>query len=794
MDQLGQVTTFSYNRVPFEGQTVLLTITTDPLGRQTLVYQDGKGRALRQEKKDEQGALLSQVDHYYDLNGNAVKQEHQVLDQGKVLRTYAFGNTFGPGNLLLTSIEGLNSENSRITQYLYDSCSRLQCTIKPDGTSFYRTYDSLCRLATHEGPDFCYSYTYNAADDLIAVNNITRTYDPHHRLLSETTPSGTITYTRDQLGRRICLKYLGQEVSYTYQGPYLATLSCQNLTHSYLEYDLEGRPTLEKLPGQCGYKKRTYDPKGRLTHLETDYFSQDLAYDAVSNLISLRTKSPSQNWEESFSYDSLNQLSSEPSSNYTHDSIGNRLSENGETHSYDALNQRLKDPYDLCGRLLQAGPHKCHYDSLDRLVQLDDRHLNYDAFHRREDLLYDGQLELGNKDALRILAINAAGDIGAMRLIFLSGEPFVPIMDHLGSVVAFVTPKGELCESRRYSAFGIPSQESVYENPWGFCSKRQEGELLLFGYRYYHPQAGRWISPDPSGHTEGPNLYAYCHNNPLGIIDPLGLKGFKEWCSEKTQAVKDFFTRDRDKGDRVSSDLILRDPELEERAQTSQQRDLLKAPVKVVGGVVHGAADFVYDFSHNYFPLSCRDIETSLIYLGAASSNKSPQEKGRMLGRIEQKRVRQRAAFDDFLMGVFQVDSSDPLYRDCRIGAKNGIELGIVFAGAYETVRGGINYGLTRLSRQTGRGVARRTDSLANSSQVTQVESAMNSWLGESTTLIHNKAGDPVILSKDGLRRVRFDFKRPYPHQNPHMHVDEYMGCGIWKESGQIYPIDVPHN
>jgi RHS repeat-associated protein len=44
--------------------------------------------------------------------------------------------------------------------------------------------------------------------------------------------------------------------------------------------------------------------------------------------------------------------------------------------------------------------------------------------------------------------------------------------------------------------------------------------LVYFGGRYYDPEIGRFISPDPS--KEGLNYYAYCHNNPLGMVDPDG--------------------------------------------------------------------------------------------------------------------------------------------------------------------------------------------------------------------------------------------------------------------------------
>jgi len=39
----------------------------------------------------------------------------------------------------------------------------------------------------------------------------------------------------------------------------------------------------------------------------------------------------------------------------------------------------------------------------------------------------------------------------------------------------------------------------------------------------YDPEVGRWLTPDPLGFADGPNLYAYVHNNPLTFVDPDGL-------------------------------------------------------------------------------------------------------------------------------------------------------------------------------------------------------------------------------------------------------------------------------
>ncbi|MCB1114724.1 MAG: RHS repeat-associated core domain-containing protein, partial [Chlamydiia bacterium] len=47
--------------------------------------------------------------------------------------------------------------------------------------------------------------------------------------------------------------------------------------------------------------------------------------------------------------------------------------------------------------------------------------------------------------------------------------------------------------------------------------------LILFGYRFYDPALGRFTTADPAGYDAGPNLWAYCHNNPLVFSDLFGL-------------------------------------------------------------------------------------------------------------------------------------------------------------------------------------------------------------------------------------------------------------------------------
>ncbi len=84
-------------------------------------------------------------------------------------------------------------------------------------------------------------------------------------------------------------------------------------------------------------------------------------------------------------------------------------------------------------------------------------------------------------------------------------------------------------------------------------------------------------------------------------------------------------------------------------------------------------------------------------------------------------------------------------------------------------------------------------ESTAKISEIVQLEKRISEWLGEGTKFIKNEAGDPVFLSKDGKRCIRFDFNNTKPHNNPHVHV-EIKVDGKWVKSGQIYPTDVPHN
>jgi RHS repeat-associated protein len=106
--------------------------------------------------------------------------------------------------------------------------------------------------------------------------------------------------------------------------------------------------------------------------------------------------------------------------------------------------------------------------------------------------------------------------------------------DGLGSVAALSDVNNVVVESYSYDVFGAPTiydaneteiSKSTIGNPYMFTARRADDETALYYYRarYYAFDVGRFLQTDPVGYLEGMNLYTYCGNNPLNLIDPMGL-------------------------------------------------------------------------------------------------------------------------------------------------------------------------------------------------------------------------------------------------------------------------------
>ena len=75
------------------------------------------------------------------------------------------------------------------------------------------------------------------------------------------------------------------------------------------------------------------------------------------------------------------------------------------------------------------------------------------------------------------------------------------------------------------SRVNTPAQDE-YEQPFRFSTKQWDDETGLgyWGYRYYSPVLGRWMSRDPIEEDGGLHLHGYARNGPAHGIDRLGLQ------------------------------------------------------------------------------------------------------------------------------------------------------------------------------------------------------------------------------------------------------------------------------
>ena len=99
--------------------------------------------------------------------------------------------------------------------------------------------------------------------------------------------------------------------------------------------------------------------------------------------------------------------------------------------------------------------------------------------------------------------------------------------DHLGSVRELVDDAGTVQAQYRYSTYGERTKESGnLDSDWGYAGlwHHAPSGLDLATYRLYDAKNRRWISRDPLGEGVDYNVYRYVNNNPIGFVDPLGLK------------------------------------------------------------------------------------------------------------------------------------------------------------------------------------------------------------------------------------------------------------------------------
>lgn len=141
------------------------------------------------------------------------------------------------------------------------------------------------------------------------------------------------------------------------------------------------------------------------------------------------------------------------------------------------------------------------------------------------------------KEKLQVICIAEAGRAQVRALHWEDGKPADIANNQLrwsydnltGSRGLEVDGEGKVISREEYYPFGGTAiltarnqTEAGYKTIRYSGKERDATGLYYYGYRYYQPWAGRWLSADPADTIDGLNLYRMCRNNPGSGMDSDG--------------------------------------------------------------------------------------------------------------------------------------------------------------------------------------------------------------------------------------------------------------------------------
>jgi RHS repeat-associated protein len=203
-------------------------------------------------------------------------------------------------------------------------------------------------------------------------------------------------------------------------------------------------------------------------------------------------------------------------------------------HAYDANGNTLSDAqgrsftWDFENRLVQAtvpgtngGTTTFKYDPFGRRIQksglLATTNYLYDGMNDMEELDNSGNTQAKYTQGKRL-----DEPLSQLR----SGTTSYYDTDGLGSITSLANASGALANTYSYDSFGdLTASTGAVTNPFRYTGREFDSETGLYYLRarYFDPHAGRFLAEDPIGYRGGPNFYGYLMNNPLILLDPMGL-------------------------------------------------------------------------------------------------------------------------------------------------------------------------------------------------------------------------------------------------------------------------------
>ncbi len=495
---------------------------------------------------------FSQLTNLTDARGNAT--DYSYDGRGNLVAiTYADGQSESFTYDALGNTTRVVNRRGQSISFTYDADRQLTEKTFADGSSVDFTYDGHRNLISHTDSTGTTTFEYDAADRLAKVTYpggrfLEYTYDAAGRRAQTRDQDGfRVNYAYDSLGRLLSLRdTLGSLIaSFTYDAVgRVQQKTLGNGTFATYGYDLAGRlaSVVNHAPGGSVQSQfeYTYDQLGRRTSMTTVEGTTTFGYDATGQLTMVtlpngrvityeydpagnRIAVTDSGATTNITVNELNQYETFGTATFTYDPDGNLISKTDATgvtaYSFD-------DDGRLTAITGPTGVHTYQYDALGNLVSKTSNGV-------RTDFLVDPS-GIGNVvaeyTADGALISHYTHGAGLTARVDAAGQASFYGFDGAGNVSQLTAPDGTVANRYSYLPFGeLLASDEQTPNPFRFVGQFgvfDDGNGLYYmRHRWYRPELGRFVSPDPINLLGGDaNLYRYVRNAPTTFVDPSGLQ------------------------------------------------------------------------------------------------------------------------------------------------------------------------------------------------------------------------------------------------------------------------------
>lgn len=279
----------------------------------------------------------------------------------------------------------------------------------------------------------------------------------------------------------------------------------------------------EKINGRRETWEFLYDEAGRLTGCESDTtWVQNYHYDDKGRR-SEDCELGREPFGRKYEYTDDNRLLAAGDVRFEHDENGFRSARADEAGT---TRYRYDDEYRLQGATMADGREIVFEHEDGR------RTAKYINGRLEEEYEWLDFIRLGRfKDEVNDWKFLYDGTERVPYAAMVNGTEYTFHYDQVGSLKTVVSPTGNVVKTIQYDPFGniLWDANPTLRVPIGFAGGLYDPDtgFVRFGWRDYDPDTGRWTAQDPIGDLGGdPDWYGYCLDDPVNMIDPLGLWGY----------------------------------------------------------------------------------------------------------------------------------------------------------------------------------------------------------------------------------------------------------------------------